>query len=379
MTETQPQPESAGSSAELVTLMQQLRQWAGLSYRQLERRAEQAGDALPRATLAGALSRSDLPRPDLLAAYVRACGCDADTVNAWLEARRRIAVGAAAEQSSDPVEEPVAPVASPEPAPAAARPGSKRRRVVVATASTAVAALLAGAFTLHQLDQPADQNKTQTQQALPTPVVTVTETVPGAAPESAAASPSTPAASSASPGGGSRPGTGPQPATPPAAEAKPAPTPTPPAAGTLPPSGFARIQPAGSGLCLTEGLERDRSANRTSEVAVQLPCGQQGPRTYLEKVGADTYQIQWHNPGKGVGCLGVDGAYTGVGALMGPGDCTNKPYHRFRLEPVAGGFRLRPAHSNLCIGLQAPIAQGAEAIQQKCGAGTGQIFQITAG
>ncbi|MFE7216691.1 hypothetical protein ACFY0A_38615 [Streptomyces sp. NPDC001698] len=69
--------------------MRQLRRWADLSYRQLERNATDAGDVLPRATISAALGRDELPREELLAAYVRACGDD-DTVSAWLEARRRL-------------------------------------------------------------------------------------------------------------------------------------------------------------------------------------------------------------------------------------------------------------------------------------------------
>ncbi|MBL3671678.1 hypothetical protein JL475_38685, partial [Streptomyces sp. M2CJ-2] len=72
--------------------MRQLRRWADLSYRQLERNATDAGDVLPRATISAALGRDELPREELLAAYVRACGGDADTVAAWLDARRRLSM-----------------------------------------------------------------------------------------------------------------------------------------------------------------------------------------------------------------------------------------------------------------------------------------------
>lgn len=87
-----PQPQAATNGAEFVAAMRQLRQWAHLSYRQLERRAQDAGDALPRATLAGALSRQELPREELLAAFVRACGGDEATVEAWIKARKCLAV-----------------------------------------------------------------------------------------------------------------------------------------------------------------------------------------------------------------------------------------------------------------------------------------------
>ncbi|MEU5611273.1 hypothetical protein AB0H03_21465 [Streptomyces sparsogenes] len=87
-----PQPHDATDSAQFVAVMRQLRQWANLSYRELERRATAAGDVLPRATLAGALNRQELPREDLVAAFVRACGGDEATVKAWIGARKRLAV-----------------------------------------------------------------------------------------------------------------------------------------------------------------------------------------------------------------------------------------------------------------------------------------------
>ncbi|MEU9792800.1 hypothetical protein AB0E27_19600 [Streptomyces sparsogenes] len=87
-----PQPHDATDSAQFVAVMRQLRQWANLSYRELERRATAAGDVLPRAPLAGALNRQELPRVDLVAAFVRACGGDEATVKAWVGARKRLAV-----------------------------------------------------------------------------------------------------------------------------------------------------------------------------------------------------------------------------------------------------------------------------------------------
>ncbi|MFD8598174.1 helix-turn-helix domain-containing protein [Kitasatospora sp. NPDC059646] len=89
-----PRPDDAGSAEQFVAVMRQLRQWAGLSYRELEKRAAAAGHILPRATLSGALARKDLPREDLLAAFVHACGLTGADAAAWLEARRRLAVAA---------------------------------------------------------------------------------------------------------------------------------------------------------------------------------------------------------------------------------------------------------------------------------------------
>ncbi|MES4900951.1 MULTISPECIES: hypothetical protein [unclassified Streptomyces] len=94
-----PQPHDVKDSAEFVAVMRQLRQWADLSYRELERRAGAAGDVLPRATLAGALNRQELPREELVAAFVRACSGDEATAEEWVGVRRRLAVEVEQESS----------------------------------------------------------------------------------------------------------------------------------------------------------------------------------------------------------------------------------------------------------------------------------------
>lgn len=85
-------PHAAQDAADLVGSMQQLKERSGLTYRELEERAAQNGDVLARSTLADVLRRTSLPRPDVLAAFVRACG-DGQRVSAWLDARDRIAAG----------------------------------------------------------------------------------------------------------------------------------------------------------------------------------------------------------------------------------------------------------------------------------------------
>ncbi|MDX3226138.1 helix-turn-helix domain-containing protein [Streptomyces sp. ME19-01-6] len=95
-----PQPHDVKDSAEFVAVMRQLRQWANLSYRELERRAGAAGDVLPRATLAGALNRQELPREELVAAFVRACGGDEATVETWVGVRKRLAVEVEVDQET---------------------------------------------------------------------------------------------------------------------------------------------------------------------------------------------------------------------------------------------------------------------------------------
>ncbi|WP_329493905.1 helix-turn-helix transcriptional regulator [Kitasatospora herbaricolor] len=85
-----PGPEGARTPAEFVAAMRRLRRWSGLSFRELERRATAARDVLPRATLDGVLRRSDLPREDLLVAFVRACGAGPEDVARWTASRRHL-------------------------------------------------------------------------------------------------------------------------------------------------------------------------------------------------------------------------------------------------------------------------------------------------
>jgi hypothetical protein len=85
-----PRPDPVNTPAELVAAMRALHGWAKLTYRQLERRAQLAGDRLPHSTIASALSRNAIPRENTLASFVRACGGDRNAVEVWLAARRRI-------------------------------------------------------------------------------------------------------------------------------------------------------------------------------------------------------------------------------------------------------------------------------------------------
>lgn len=73
--------------------MRRLKDWSGLGFKQLESRARRLGSALPHSTLAAVLARESLPRPELLEAFVRACGCSEAETKRWLECRARLAIG----------------------------------------------------------------------------------------------------------------------------------------------------------------------------------------------------------------------------------------------------------------------------------------------
>jgi hypothetical protein len=126
-----PDPREARDAAGFVAAMRTLRGRVELSFRVLERRAEQAGDVLPTSTMNAALSRDKLPRADLVAAFVRACGGDEPTVEAWLAARAALANGG---------EEPEQ----------AERPRRSRRREMVLAVASAVA-LVAVAIVVYAL------------------------------------------------------------------------------------------------------------------------------------------------------------------------------------------------------------------------------------
>ncbi|MFC5958454.1 helix-turn-helix domain-containing protein [Streptomyces pratens] len=79
-------PGAARTRAEYVALPRRLKKHSGLTFRRLEQRAAEHGDVLARSTVADILRRDTLPRAEVVAALVRACGAGQD-VAAWLEAR----------------------------------------------------------------------------------------------------------------------------------------------------------------------------------------------------------------------------------------------------------------------------------------------------
>ncbi|KAB2339800.1 peptidoglycan-binding domain-containing protein [Actinomadura rudentiformis] len=92
-----PDPKDASTTEELKAQLRRLKAWSGLSFRELERRADSAGDVLPYSTGSAMLSprRRGLPREELIAAFTRACGCTPEQISGWIEARRRIAASPA--------------------------------------------------------------------------------------------------------------------------------------------------------------------------------------------------------------------------------------------------------------------------------------------
>jgi Concanavalin A-like lectin/glucanases superfamily len=105
-----PDPRHAASPAEFVAELRRLKAWSDLTYRQLEKEAMRRGHVLPHSTIATALKRESLPRTELVAALVSACGCDDAAVALWVAARQRLSTGAAAPTGSSPAgSSPAAP------------------------------------------------------------------------------------------------------------------------------------------------------------------------------------------------------------------------------------------------------------------------------
>ncbi|MBP2182684.1 RICIN domain-containing protein [Amycolatopsis magusensis] len=91
MTGDHPRPGSARDAAEFTASLRLLKRRSGRTLRQLEEQAAQRGAVLPRSTVADMLNRGVLPRPELLAAFVQACG-DGQHLAEWLSTRERLAV-----------------------------------------------------------------------------------------------------------------------------------------------------------------------------------------------------------------------------------------------------------------------------------------------
>ncbi|WP_052423757.1 transcriptional regulator [Nonomuraea candida] len=111
-----PKPETAGSVAEFVAMLRQLKSLSGLTYKELESRARTDGSSLPRSTLAAALNRNGLPREQLLTAFLRATGCGPGEIAAWVRARKTLGARPA------PAAPPVPPGPGPFPGGAALLP-----------------------------------------------------------------------------------------------------------------------------------------------------------------------------------------------------------------------------------------------------------------
>jgi hypothetical protein len=332
-------PAEARTPAEYVGLLRRLKEDSGLTFRQLEERAAEHGDVLARSTLADVLRRDGLPRAEVVAALVRACGAE-EEVPRWLAARERLAEGERLAVAERAVSEAAVPEAA---VPEAAVPESDRvpaaAPAVGSRTRTASLAALASLGTVVLLVIAA--------------VVLLPDDEGGA---------------------GDAEGS-----------MNPAATPVP----RGPDPGWSRIRPLRAPeLCLTEG--EARVDGETKVVAVQRPCAEAvPPRTSLQRADDGLYFIKWWHPDEGTGCLTVldEGPFRGMLEPWPWKNCrAGNVAQRFRIERAEGGrdhWRLRPEPAGeRCVGVRdgagGADAPGAVAVAQRCTGqdGDGQVFLI---
>jgi hypothetical protein len=316
-----PDPAEATDPAAFVAAMRRLRVVTDLSYRTLERRAARTGASLPSSTISGALSRDTLPRADLLAAFVRACGGDEPAVERWSAARAALAAREERAESEPRQSEPPPPS---EPVPA--EPRAKRRPVVPVAAAAAVVALVIGGLIVFGRDG---------DDLAAAPGSTPAATLPAPAPVSATIRSSSPV-----------------------------------------PAGRLRVRLAHTGFCLGEGPER--FVRQARDVVGQQTCDKAFPPITAEP-SEGAYRLVLHHPEKGEGCVTVDDGGTTIEVLLAGGDCADgRPDQLFTFEPVATGHRMRSiAGAKWCIGAFRGSAEpGVQLIQDPCDGGGHQVFLL---
>ncbi|MFG1871082.1 helix-turn-helix domain-containing protein [Micromonospora arborensis] len=348
MTMGELRPDDAADPAEFIEMLRQLKDRSRLTYRQLEQRAASAGDVLARSTAADILRRSTLPRPEVVAAFVRACGAE-EQVEAWLRARHRLAAGTYALASPTPdhqpddgttSDRPPADGTTPSTAPAATPSTVARARWFARPAPLALLAVgaLLAALAVIWIQRPDDVPRTPTQLSEPT--------------SSASGSPA------GTPDGSARP-------------------------STAPSAGRSQIRPARNPqLCLTDG--QDPTGQYATEVAVQRPCAEATPPdTYLLPVTSGLYFIKWDHPVHGAGCLTMIDVDPGRKLLEPWEDCREDRWTQlFRFEPTGSApsaYRIRPARTDLCVGLRDDDSdEPAEALVEPCTTNADQVFLVDA-
>ncbi|MFD7320100.1 helix-turn-helix domain-containing protein [Streptomyces sp. NPDC059875] len=327
-----PDPREATDAASFIARLQELKDWSGLTYRELSARAEALGDVLPRSTVANMLARSTVPREELLTSFVRACGVAPGELESWQTVRKELAVrGVYADPGVDQgvdagvdadsatadtdtawpaVPEPTAGPGS-EPPPPGPGPRSRIRRTVVALVAV-TALVLAGVSVVFALVRD---------------------------------------------GGG-----------------------TVPATPTAPADGDVRIRVIGSDLCLNE-----RRGGRSGQIHQRACEGADVPRYSLRHLGAGHWRIVSDHPDYGPGCSGIPSGGRIADAAFEDSECGDPSrVERFLLEhfgsPVTG-YRIVPAGSataGSCVTVVGDrTAEWAKLAQAACRTdGQGQLFSF---
>ncbi|BAU86191.1 hypothetical protein SLA_5310 [Streptomyces laurentii] len=346
-----PDARGARSPAEFIACLQALKDWSGLTYRQLSARAEARGDVLPRSTVANMLARTTVPRAELLAAFVRACGATPEAVAEWEAVRKELAVrgrseppspgaepadgeGAEGQEAPEdrdeedrdeedrdeeerslawPVPEPAPDAGDTTPARIPAPPRARLRRLLVGV--VAVTALVTATVSIVVFLRGGD------------------------------------------PGGHQGP-----------------PVLTAPAEGPV------RIRVIGSDLCLNE-----RRGGRTGQIYQRSCAGAVVPYYSLKRLDGADWRIVSDHPDYGPGCSGLPSGGRPAEAALEDSECGDTSrVERFTLEPYGTpvtGYRVRPAGSatpDTCVTvLGDPKAEWSRLAQSPCRADArGQLFSF---
>ncbi|MFF0559045.1 RICIN domain-containing protein [Streptomyces sp. NPDC020472] len=324
-----PDPREVRSPAEFLACLQALKDWSGLTYRELSARAETHGDVLPRSTVANMLARPTLPREELLATFVRACGVEEAEAEHWRTVRRELA--ARGVYGADPEGAPTRPEAAGDPGPGAD-------------------------------DGPGGPD--------------VPDGPGGEGGPGGGGAPGDGAPDGGGPGGGGAIGSRSEAGDPPGPWAPPGPGSRirralvaavalaglvlagvsvvaflrdghaghPPRTPTAPAAGDVRIRVAGTDFCLGE-----RRGTRTGQIH-QLPCAAAGlPRYSLAEAGDGRWRIVSDHPDFGPGCSGLPSGGRTPGAAYEDSECGDPTrVESFALEaygtPVEG-YRIVPVGS----------------------------------
>ncbi|MGW0467427.1 RICIN domain-containing protein [Streptomyces sp. NPDC003027] len=372
-----PDPREATDPAAFVARLQALKDWSGLTYRELSVRAQARGDVLPRSTVANMLARTTVPREELLTTFVLACGVDPGELDSWQAVREELAVRG------------VRAVAAPGPGLAAEGPGP-------------------GAAT---------EARTGTEAEDGTDAGTDAEAEDGTgAGTDAEAEDGTGAGTDAEAEDGTGAGTGTAwPGAPePGAERPPPPAPrwrigrtlvglvavaglvlaavslvltvvrdgsgTAPPRLTAPAAGDVHIRVIGSDLCLNE-----RRGDRSGQV-YQVECaGAVVPRYSLKDLGGGRWQILSDHPDYGPGCSGIPSGGRAPDAALEDSECGDPSrVERFALEPFGApveGYRIVPVSAGtarLCVTVLGDrTAAWSRLAQAPCRAdAAGQLFSF---
>ncbi|OKK06604.1 hypothetical protein AMK26_11435 [Streptomyces sp. CB03234] len=330
--ELAPDPREAHDPAGFIERLQALKDWSGLTYRELSTRAEAVGDVLPRSTVANMLARTTVPREELLTTFVRACGAGPEALENWLTVRKELAVRghyAGAEGSggfgdSGAGREAAGPGDAGSRAAAAdgrgtdagtPAPGPRRTRWRVLVPVVGVLALVIAALTVVAFVRGDDTDHVR-QRAAPV---------------------------------------------------------------TAPAAGSVDVRAVHSGLCLNE-----RRGQRSGQV-YQVPCaGAVVPRYSLVPLSGGLWRLHSDHPDYGPGCSGIPvEAVEQDGAPLMDQECGKRgPREAFRIEPFpdpAQGYRIRSAHSELCLEVRDASAEPwTDVVQRACDddTGAGQLFSF---